>query len=469
MTNAVAARFMLATLVYTSVFATTIACGADPFIALGAPPDSGWKPVRAPKFLAPDQFEAADSFSTSHPIEGIGAFIDGVAKFYPLDIMQYHLIVSDGPYIITFSPLTKVGLVLRVDPWGSNVTFATGCLFMSDLLISTNATSGSEWSPTLTALVVNNGETQQSLVVANETKATIIEWRLWKSFTAGGSLVLSRDTGPGLKYYNVPMYTKYYSTDTILFASPFDSRVAPYDLDKPKSSALVVNVTGDIRIYPTKSLDTASDFTIVKQGGVDVGIFVEFRSSWVGALILPPGRNISVDYDSASVASSLILIDADKHRWNLWGSPVDATGKPMDAPSYEPLQRPHQFSMLFFAAASFFGSRPILAYSRGTTDCWDHRQVTSAETVLGIKHSVEDLGSCINVDRSIIPQGTAPGPSMVLAAIGSLVFIIAVAAVAAIFFRRRLRRKPSLQVPYAQVTETETKQEEMVELDEGQQ
>jgi hypothetical protein len=203
---------------------------------------------------------------------------------------------------------------------------------MSDLLISTDSAIDDEWSPTLST-PVHNGTMQQRFVVANETKATIIEWRLWKSFTAGGSLVLSRDTGPGLKYYNIPMYTRYFETDTILFASPYTPGAPPYDLDGPKATALVVNVTGDVRVYPKKALDTTNDFTIVNQGGVNVGIFAELRSTvcplipsnflfsplrftclqWFGALILPPGSNISVDYDSASVASSL-MYDRPKPR-----------------------------------------------------------------------------------------------------------------------------------------------------------
>jgi hypothetical protein len=70
---------------------------------------------------------------------------------------------------------------------------------------------------------------------------------------------------------------------------------------------------------------------------------------------------------------------------------------------------------------------------------------------------------CSNVDRSIIPQEPSPGPPMAVIFVGSAMFIIAFAVVAAIFFRRQLRKKLEFIVPYSKVAEDQ--QVEMAPVD----
>lgn len=321
-----------------------------------------------------------------------------------------------------FSPLSKIGVVVKGGSIGIDSLSANGCLYMNDLLLQASDSAKTQWTPLFSSPVVGGAglSSNDTLELDLEAQATIVNWAFWRSITNGSSVVLSRDTGPGYKYYNTPLYNRYYNVDDVLFESPFDSAMPPYDLDRAKANSLVVNVTGDIRVFPSAAIAAGGSAVFVFQAGQQIGIFGDPRSGWLGALVIPTGLRVSIDWDASASAPSLMYVqfqlyccqflcshasgtphsikDQNDRRWNLWGLAVDDQGAVMPVQTaHSRLVRPPQISMLFFAATSFFGTRPILSGGNGEAYCWDHRIVVSAESLMGGQHPAPDLGDCVYV------------------------------------------------------------------------
>ena len=68
----------------------------------------------------------------------------------------------------------------------------------------------------------------------------------------------------------------YAQSDVILFPTHFNSIIPPYSLHFAKSQTLVVNVTGDIRLFPFDELHKMAGMPVaVTMGGKRVVIFFD--------------------------------------------------------------------------------------------------------------------------------------------------------------------------------------------------
>ena len=135
----------------------------------GGSPKDGIPSIDSPHFIPASE-------ATMEKKERIlGLELNGIAKAYPISILNYHEIVndqfSDTPVVITYCPLCSSGLAFDAVVEDSRLTFeVSGLLYNSDLLLYDRQTS-SLWSQMMSEAVSGSllGEKLKPLVTANTT------------------------------------------------------------------------------------------------------------------------------------------------------------------------------------------------------------------------------------------------------------------------------------------------------------
>lgn len=199
-------------------------------IQSGGPPKNGIPALDHPAFISTS--EADQSLKPEDLI--LGAEFSGIAKAYPVRILNWHEVVNDDvgeqPVLISWCPLCGSGLVYDPVADGHRYTFGvSGLLYQQNLLFFDHETE-SLWSQ-LRGQAVAGPLAGTSLRLLPMTMAT---WRSWKAEHAQ-TLVLSFQTG----------YKRDYSRD-------------PYrDWLLDRRMALVISANGETKIYPYSELKKA--------------------------------------------------------------------------------------------------------------------------------------------------------------------------------------------------------------------
>jgi hypothetical protein len=118
----------------------------------GGVPRDGIPSIDNPKFI-----DAADADFLRGKDRILGVFRNGVAKAYPIKILDYHEIVNDHfgdeAILVSYCPLCYTGMVFSVQ--GNDVAFdfgVSGLLYNSDVLLYDRET-GSLWSQILSKAI----------------------------------------------------------------------------------------------------------------------------------------------------------------------------------------------------------------------------------------------------------------------------------------------------------------------------
>jgi uncharacterized protein DUF3179 len=196
-------------------------------IQSGGPPKNGIPALDHPAFT-----NAAEADRSLKPDDIVlGAEFSGVAKAYPVRILNWHEVVNDDvgeqPVLISWCPLCGSGLVYDSRANGRRYTFGvSGLLYQQNLLFFDHETE-SLWSQ-LRGQAVAGPLAETSLRLL---PVTLASWRSWRA-EHPQTLVLSFQTG----------YKRDYSRD-------------PYrDWQLDRRMALVVSVDGRTKIYPYSEL-----------------------------------------------------------------------------------------------------------------------------------------------------------------------------------------------------------------------
>ncbi len=214
-------------------------------ILSGGPGKDGIPAIDDPKFVQPKQ---ATFLSDSDRI--LGLEIDGQAKAYPINILDWHEVVNDNIndtyFAVTFCPLCGTGLAFHT-PGADSVDRSfgvSGLLYQSDVLLYDRATD-SLWSQLLGKAVTGDrlGESLTPIPVFHTS------WEYWlKSYP--NTLVLGTDTGFRRNYRQSP-YAGYAESPRLYFEV---SANAP-DTYHPKEQVLGVEVDGEFRAYAFSELE----------------------------------------------------------------------------------------------------------------------------------------------------------------------------------------------------------------------
>ena len=160
----------------------------------GGVPRDGIPSIERPKFLA-----AAEAKAVRKSDRVLGVFRNGVAKAYPIRILERHEVVNDqfgaDAVVVTYCPLCFSGMSFLVDSQTTQLTFGvSGLLYNSDVLLYDRQT-GSLWSQIMSQAI--SGPLKGVKLEAVATAHT--SWHEW-SERHPDTLVLSTDTGYRINY-----------------------------------------------------------------------------------------------------------------------------------------------------------------------------------------------------------------------------------------------------------------------------
>jgi len=226
----------------------------------GGPPKDGIPAIDNPKFISAD---VATGLTSDARVMGLE--INGVAKAYPLSIMNWHEIVNDTfadkAVVVTYCPLCGSGVAFDADVGGALLKFGvSGLLYNSDVLLYDRRTE-SLWSQILSQAVAGKmiGKKLRMLPLLQTS------WGEWKKLYPN-TQVLSQNTGFSRDYKRNP-YAGYETAEGIYF--PIKFRSQQYH---PKERVLGLTLDGTFKAYPFAELSKQSGRFIDQFAGQDLTV-----------------------------------------------------------------------------------------------------------------------------------------------------------------------------------------------------
>lgn len=240
-------------------------------IKSGGPPRDGIPALFAPRFISADESSHLDSDERV-----LGIAYNGIAKAFPIKIMNYHEIANDqfgdAAVAVTYCPLCGTGIAFLADAGGRKRTFGvSGLLYNSDVLMYDRETE-SLWSQIMAQGVTGpaSGIQLQPIPILHTT------WGNWLA-RHPETVVLRPPTAYG-RNYDVSPYQDYVESSRLMFpVTHKDRRYAT------KSVVLGVKIGDLAKAYPFEELpadtDTLND-TIGNQAIV-INYDLPSQSAWV--------------------------------------------------------------------------------------------------------------------------------------------------------------------------------------------
>lgn len=226
----------------------------------GGPPRDGIPAIDEPVFVGQSE---AGFLNEEDRVLGLSK--NGVAKAYPIRILDWHEIVNDDfegeAVVVSYCPLCGTGMAFDANVDGKTRSFGvSGLLYNSDVLLY-DRESESLWSQIMRKSVAGPliGQDLTQLPMAHTS------WRDWRERNPD-TLVLSIQTGHARDYSRSP-YGGYNESASTFF--PVKYKSAKYH---PKELVIGLNIDGSIKAYPFAELDKSAGNITDKLGDVDLRI-----------------------------------------------------------------------------------------------------------------------------------------------------------------------------------------------------
>jgi len=217
-------------------------------IQRGGPPRDGIPSIDNPVFKPAHRYKEFDENS-----EVLGVYYNGVAKAYPINIMDKHEIVNDQfngkPVAITYCPLCGSGIAFKADIINGKPTQfgVSGLLYNSDVLLY-DRTTESLWSQIM-AQAISGPMKGQELEPINTLRMTLGTWRKLHPET----LILSKETGFNRNYQG-KAYGNYDQENSTYFPVSHNDNTF-----HKKEWIIGVEINGVYKAYPVKRLSKLSE------------------------------------------------------------------------------------------------------------------------------------------------------------------------------------------------------------------
>jgi hypothetical protein len=229
--------------------------------------------IDKPKFLA-----AAEAKSISKSDRILGVYRNGIAKAYPIRILEKHEVVNDyfgkDAVVVSYCPLCFSGMSFLVSSDELTFTFGvSGLLYNSDVLLYDHQ-SGSLWSQIMMQSV--SGPLKGTTILPIATSHT--SWREWRS-RHPNTLLLSSDTGFAISYRDRP-YQEYKGNGRLMF--PVANKSGLY---AKKERTLGITLGDTYKAYPFKELRKNGQSTFQDTvGGTPLSIEWNRKESFARAM-----------------------------------------------------------------------------------------------------------------------------------------------------------------------------------------
>ncbi len=200
-------------------------------VVSGGPPKDGIPSIDDPEYLTHDEFVSSFSDDYFQSLQVIGIVVNGEARAYPIDIMNWHEIVNDQidghAYSITYCPLTGSGIFYSTDSINESTLGTTGKLYENNLVFYDRLTD-TWWGQMLNIGLCGPlaGSSLEMLPVVHAS------WKTWEAMYPN-TFVLSRNTGHD-RDYDVNPYAGYDTSGSIWFYTTYTRNMYPYNLFHPK-------------------------------------------------------------------------------------------------------------------------------------------------------------------------------------------------------------------------------------------
>jgi hypothetical protein len=211
-------------------------------IKMGGPPRDGIPSLDDPEFVAADDAAYLDGRDRV-----LGIAINGVARAYPIGILNYHEIVNDviggTSVVVTYCPLCGSGTAFEAAINGRSYEFGvSGLLYNSDVLMYDRETK-SLWSQLMVQAVTGpmKGTRLQQLPLSHTS------WEDWLE-RHPKTRVLSNKTGYS-RNYKVDPYPNYGRDGRLYFPVTHSSNKY-----RRKEIVMGLEVNGRFKAYPFKEL-----------------------------------------------------------------------------------------------------------------------------------------------------------------------------------------------------------------------
>ncbi len=208
----------------------------------GGPPKDGIPSIDEPRFLEP---ESVDFLAPEDRV--MGMTLNGVAKAYPIKILNYHEVVNDDfdgeDVVVSFCPLCGTGMAFSAGVDGRSTSFGvSGLLYNSDVLLYDRETE-SLWSQIM-------AEAVSGPMIGTRLEHLPASYTTWRDWLARhpNTLVLSTDTGYNRDYDRAP-YAGYEDSEQVWF--PVANRDARYH---SKELVIGLELDGQVKAYPFAEL-----------------------------------------------------------------------------------------------------------------------------------------------------------------------------------------------------------------------
>ncbi len=255
----------------------------------GGPPKDGIPSIDHPQFLKAEKADLQNGERV------LGVVQNGIAKAYPIKILNYHEIVNDefqgNRVVVTYCPLCGSGIAFDAEIDGTFYTFGvSGLLYNSDVLLYDRQTE-SLWSQ-LEYKAISGPMTGKELEILPTANTTWMNWRSKHPQT----LVLSEQTGH-IRDYSRDPYPKYQDASTLFFPVS-----AQNDEFHPKEMVIGIYINGVSKAYPFSELEKADKRSI----GDTIN-----------------GERIEIRYDAESKSAEIlnaegVLLPAITNFWFAW-------------------------------------------------------------------------------------------------------------------------------------------------------
>lgn len=353
----------------------------------------------------------------------IGIAVDGVARAYPYNILNWHEIVNDeingNKVSITYCPLTGSGIPYATEVLNNTELGTSGLLYENNLVFYERDTN-THWSQ-MGEFAIKGSSLGRNLESIETTETTLEAWLKMHP----ESKVLSTDVGKGhslsIDYERYP-YGSYRSDGSIYFPTTYDIQIAPYNLYHEKELTHIIQFDDETLLLPFEELEK---IPILNHNFVNQDLFTVFLESEDLALtyfanVNGTKLNFTLYEGPSNVFSSDLTLDLPlfvdnfENIWNFNGLAI--SGELMGTQ----LRAVPTYNAFWFAAISFYYDASILIIK--DTEIIE-TQISDGTTIESTKTIPSIIETSFSVDPKVQDPGSLPFSSYYVFAIITLTMI----------------------------------------------
>jgi hypothetical protein len=288
------------------------AAGDDEIYSGGVPRDG------IPALIDPEFIEVEQASYLSNADLVLGVIVEGEARAYPIDIMNYHEIANDHfqgrPVCVTYCPLTGSGVVYASVLGGQEVQYGVSGLLFRNNLIPYDRTSSSLYSQ-MYVRGIRGDYRDFDWQLYPSLQCT---WRFWKDHYPD-TKVMSINTGYSRDYTSSP-YGNYHVSYSTLFPVRF-----PDNRYHPKHLTLGVQFDGQAMAFPSSELFNEK---VINLDFADKPLVIVYDANgkYIGAYSRIAGDDtLSFSLNGNSSFSTTMIDDQTGSIWSATGLATDGS------------------------------------------------------------------------------------------------------------------------------------------------